>query len=1206
MNRNKLKSYASQARCDFIKAVTDQAAYYGLTNRSIASITEQGDVAIIEGKAFPRAVATKRKRLEELIRRQGFEQVMEAMAYTWFNRLVAIRFMELHGYLDHGYRVLSHPEGSATPEIVEHAEHVELPGLDREKVIELKLEGTKESELYRMLLIAQCNTLHKAMPFLFEWVDDETELLLPENLLHSDSVIRKLVKEIPEEEWKEVEIIGWLYQFYISEKQEQVIGKVVKSEDIPAATQRFTPKWIVKYLVQNSLGRQWIATYPNSPLKQQMEFYIEPAEQTPEVQEQLKAITHEGLNPEELTLLDPACGSGHILVEAYDLLKAIYQERGYRTKDISRLILEKNLYGLEIDDRAAQLAAFALIMKARGDDRRIFENGTKPHILAIQESRGLVAGKITEVLNAGILKTELPPREFLFEEMEDARTPLFSRKSLSVKGDIDRGDVAKLIDLFEHGKTFGSLIRVPEDLAENLHAIAERIQDLLDYGGMFEKAAARSIMPIVDQAQILAGRYDAVVTNPPYMGSKFYNSSLKEFITAEYKEERADLYACFIARNIDANKEAGRFAMITIPNWMFLSGFSHLRARLLRQTTIESFMHNGRGVWGSDFGSCCFAILNNSIPQYRSTFRKLFNHAGTVASSAELQRRFFETINYNTSSADFMRIPGEPIAYWVSERIRDIFASAKSLKSFAVIRRGLATGDNDLFIRHWWEVSVSKSSVASKTTNREQHENAKWFPYNKGGEFRKWYGNVDLFVNWENDGYEIRNFYGSDGRLRSRPQGIDFNFKPVISWSSVSISFFGVRLYPPLFVNDQAGNFIYVENETERLWLLAFLCSKLSTSFLNALNPSLNILVSDVGNLPIVFGLEDQYQTKIAAITSKLIYHSREDWNSFETSWDFQKMPLLDVSGRDQTVREWFLRWETACFNRISEVRSLEEECNRVFINLYGLEEELYPEVPEDQITLCRPDREEDIKRLISYAIGGMMGRYSLDKPGLIYAHSGNKGFDPSQYKAFPADQDGIVPITDTDWFGDDAANRVVEFIGVAWPKEYLEENLKFVAESIGLNRNESSRETIRRYLADGFFKHHLSMYKKRPIYWLFTSGKQRAFQCLVYLHRYNEGTLSRMRTEYVIPLQGKISARIDQLAGDIAAATSTSHRKKLEKERGRLFKQQAELRTFDENLRHYADQRISLDLDDGVKLNYRKFLDLLAEAKAVTGARAD
>ena len=518
MNRTKLKNYAPQARRDFIQAMTDRAAFYGLTAKKIEPVVERGDVAVIAGREHPRAVAKKRKQLEDRIQRHGFEQTMEALAYTWFNRLVAIRFMELHGYLDHGYRVLSHPEGKPTPEILEHAEHVELPGLKKETVIDLKLAGNKEAELYRLLLTAQCNALNTAMPFLFEKIDDETELLLPENLLHSDSLIRKLVSEIDEEDWREVEIIGWLYQFYISEKKDEVIGKVVASEDIPAATQLFTPNWIVKYLVQNTLGRQWLATYPQSALRQQMEYYIEPAEQTPEVQEQLKAITPTSLNPEEVTLLDPACGSGHILVEAYDLFKAIYQERGYRAKDIPALILQKNLFGLEIDDRAAQLAAFALMMKARADDRRIFDSEAKPNILAFEDSQGMNAADITHALNSPINKEEMPS-EYLFEEIEEEKAGLFSKKVLAEKGHVSQSDIISVLELFENAKTFGSLIQVPPKLAATLPEIEKRLADVLKHGDLMH-TSGHVIKPLLQQARLLARQYDAVVANPPYMGSK--------------------------------------------------------------------------------------------------------------------------------------------------------------------------------------------------------------------------------------------------------------------------------------------------------------------------------------------------------------------------------------------------------------------------------------------------------------------------------------------------------------------------------------------------------------------------------------------------------------------------------------------------------------------------------------------------------------
>jgi len=1227
MNRNKLKAYAPQARRDFIKAVTDRAAYYGLIKDEIQPITEQGDVAIIAGKPFPRSVAKKRKSLEERVRQQGLEQVMEAMAYTWFNRFVAIRFMELHGYLDHGYRVLSHPEGTATPEILEHAEHMDLPGLDREKVIELKLEGTKESELYCMLLIAQCNALHRAMPFLFEWIGDATELLLPENLLHSDSLIRKLVNEIPEDEWQEVEIIGWLYQFYISEKKDQVIGKVVKSEDIPAATQLFTPNWIVKYMVQNTLGRQWIATYPNSPLKQQMEYYIEPTQQTPEVQEQLKAITPESLNPEELTLLDPACGSGHILVEAYQLLKSIYQERGYRAKDIPRLILEKNLYGLEIDDRAAQLAAFALMMKARADDRRIFDNGAKPHVFAIQESKKLDAEKITIALNAPILKSELLPREMLFEEMNEARAPLFSRKNLSIKGEVAVADVTQLIDLFEHGKTFGSLIRVPDELARKLAGIMERVEDVLAHGDMFGKAAANAMMPIVKQAQVLAGKYDEVVTNPPYMGTKGMNAAVKAFAQNNYPDSKSDLFAMFIERGLEMVPNQGYSAMVTMQSWMFLSSYEKLRQRLLAQASVECMLHMANMVMGIAFGTAATVWRNAVDLNPKGAFcyveyEDIGDGNKPVAFPPQNERNKAAPISSLTSSffrasaADFKKIPGCPIAYWVSDTVSEIFQNEKKLEEIAPVKVGLQTGNNEIFVREWFEVSSDKTSFCSKGNHDFSR---KWFPYNKGGGYRKWYGNNENIVHWENDGNEIRNFTDGKGKLRSRPQNRDYYFRESISWSFVSSSYFGVRFSDTKAIFDVGGSSAF-PSEDDKYFLVGLLCSVVSHQFMKAMNPTLNFQVGNVASIPVISKKKISFDESLVKV---LISAHKADWDSYETSWAFTHLPLLHPNCRQLTLKAAYTQLRAHWRNMTLEMQRIEEENNRIFIEAYGLEDELTSEVPLKEITLtCNPhyryggDRSEGeleallladtMKELVSYSIGCMMGRYSLDKPGLIYAHSGNVDFDPSQYKTFPADQDGIIPVTDIDWFADDAGNRFIQFISVPWARQHLEANLTFIAESLGQNSGESPRETIRSYLATGFYKHHMTMYKRRPIYWLFSSGKQRALQSLVYLHRYNEATLSRIRTEYVIPLQGKINARIDQLKDDIRAAASTSHRKKLEKEREKLIMQQTELHAFDEKLRHYADQRISLDLDDGVKVNYGKFGDLLAEVKAITGKEPD
>jgi len=875
MNRNKLKAYAPRARREFIKAVTDRAVIYGLTNEKIEPVTVQGDVAIIGDKPFPKAVAEKRKRLEGRIRGEGFEQVMEAMAYTWFNRFVAIRFMELHGYLEHGYRVLSTTNstndtkkgksvsgdhsGSELPEILVYAEHVDLPGLNREKVVELKLAGNRDEELYRMLLIAQCNALHKAMLFLFEEIGNATELLLPENLLHSDSLIRKMVNEIPEEEWQEVEIIGWLYQFYISEKKDQVIGKVVKSEDIPAATQLFTPNWIVKYMVQNTLGRQWVDTYPNSPLKQQMEYYIEPTEQTPEVEEQLKAITPESLNPEGLTLLDPACGSGHILVEAYDLLKTIYQERGYRAKDIPRLILEKNLYGLEIDDRAAQLAAFALVMKARADDRRIFEKNINLHILAIQETKGMDAQKITKALNTPIVKGDLPPRETLFEEMNEAHAPLFSRKNLSVKGEISQDDVACLIQLFEHGKTFGSLIRVPEELNKKLGAIAERVGDVLAYGKMFGDAAAEMLRPVVEQAQILAEIFDAVVTNPPYMGTKGMTLQLKKFGEAEYPKSKSDLFAIFVERILTLVEQNGLVGLMTPFTWMFLKSYEHLRRRVLQENTITSLIQpEYHAFFESAYVPICTFIVHRSNLKRKSEFIGLSSFYGEdlqPVKTLEAIRNPACGWRFSTYTGDFSKVPGSPVAYWVTQAVRDLFETCQPLGSLAEPKQGMATTDNNKYLRLWWEETYSSIGFFMKDMREANHSGVKWFPYNKGGEFRKWSGNYLHIVNWENDGAEIkrdvvRKYPYLNGNVGLVLKLTNPYFEKCLTWTATSSSYFGIRYSPSGFMFDVKGSSCFCD-EKLIFPLLGFLASKITSYMLQALNPTIEFQNGNIKTLPI-------------------------------------------------------------------------------------------------------------------------------------------------------------------------------------------------------------------------------------------------------------------------------------------------------------------------------------------------------------------
>jgi len=1227
MNRNRLKAYAPRARRDFIRTVTDRAAVYGLTKKGNEPVFVQGDVGLIGGKPFSKDVVEKRKRLVERIEREGFEQVMEAMAYTWFNRFVAIRFMEVHGYLDHGYKVLgttnntnsTNAKKGGQPEILSYAEHVDLPGVDRERMVELKLAGNRDDELYRMLLVGQCNALHKAMPFLFERIGDATELLLPENLLHSDSLIRRMVNEVPEEEWQEVEILGWLYQFYISEKKDQVIGKVVKSEDIPAATQLFTPNWIVKYMVQNTVGRQWLATYPDSPLRKLMEYYIEPGEQTPDVMEQIRAMTPESLNPVEMTLADVACGSGHILVEGYDLFKAIYQERGYRAKDIPRLTLEKNLYGLDIDDRAAQLAAFALMMKARADDRRIFDRGIRLNVMAIQNSPK-VDDEALEVLTTNYTNYT--------NEGKDGKDVV-----------VRVGDLRGLLELFENGKTFGSLIRVPEELGAKLPVIADRVEDVLAHGEMFGKATAEAISPIVQQSRILGGTYDASVTNPPYMGGKFHNPRLKAFLKTEYADYEKDLFSAFIAGSHTLAKRGGHIGFMAPFVWMFISSYENLRNFLIDHQTITSLVHlEYSGFDGATVPICTFTLKNAHYPNFKGGYVRLSDFRG-----AENQGpKTLEAIRNPTcgwfflsSPHEFKRIPGSPIAYWVSDNERACFADCKYITDELDIKSGLLTGNDELFLRVWYEVSIKDIRYDLTHAREIKQFNPKWLPVTGGGEFRKWYGNLHSIVNSHNDFFAIRSLKGNNFRLRNSA----LYFRKAVNWPMISSVYYGAKLSPPHTILGNGVRTGFPRNglDSSVTFCVSYLSSVVANNFLRIINPTLNYNNENIASIPLNFPIDKD----VCNNGDRNIQISKVDWDSSETSWDFANHPLLPSKRFEFDLKTAYSSLRLHWREMTLKTQCLEEKNNRILIDAYGLQDELTPDVPLSEITLtCNPHyrygpgkseeeleallRADTMKELVSYAVGCMMGRYSLDAPGLIYAHSGNDQFweiyhekhnqplppSPKNYSCnscnswlkFPPDADGIIPITDIDWFPDDAANRFFRFISVAWPKEHLEENLAFISDSLSPNRGESPRETIRRYMATGFFKHHLKMYKKRPIYWLFTSGKLRAFQCLVYLHRYNAGTLSRMRTEYVIPLQGKFAARIEQLAGDMDAATSTAHRKKVEKERNNLVKQQAELQAFDEKLRHYADMRISLDLDEGVKVNYGKFGDLLAEVNAITG----
>ncbi|RWI14545.1 MAG: BREX-1 system adenine-specific DNA-methyltransferase PglX [Mesorhizobium sp.] len=1210
MNRSALKTYAPKARSEFIAGVTARAAKFGITKDRIAEATPQGDLIIIGAEAFSRGVGERRKKLLQRIALDGFEQTMEEVAYTWFNRFLAIRFMELHGYLEHGYRVLSHPGDKELPEILEHAEHLELPGLDKAKVIDLKLDGTKDADLYRLLLIAQCNALHRAMPFLFEKIDDETELLLPDNLLHTDSLIRKLVSAIDEADWQEIEIIGWLYQFYISEKKDEVIGKVVKSEDIPAATQLFTPNWIVKYMVQNALGAQWLATYPNSPLKAEMQYYVEPAEQTEEVKRQLAEITPKELNPEELTLIDPACGSGHILVEAYDLFKAIYLERGYRLRDVPRLILEKNLYGLDIDDRAAQMAGFALLMKARADDRRIFssENAPVMHVMAIQDSKGLDAMRIVQAL--------LPNGRFELLPSNDLLPDTLAQPTLSAEqpSPVQAGTIAALLDVFLDAKSFGSLVKLPKHLVKALPALQILVKPC-ERDDIFRREAKQSLRPLVEQAELLSCQYDAVVANPPYMGEKYYEPILAKYLQLNWQYCSANLFLPFIIFSFERLKQRGFSSIITLHNWMFLSDFTEFRRYFIGENRITNLAHLGAKAFpeitGEMVQSVVFSISGMPLGDRNVPCFRLVDGDGEQKRLALLAGANKHTKSLQDVSS---KVDGCPLLYWFSEPALNIFAQSRAVNDVAVPRAGLTTGNNPLFQRYWFEVAINRIGFGYSSTNETAQSAHRWYPCYSSDESVPWYDSTLIVVDWEMDGLRVRNYKNDSGKIGSRAQNTQFYFQRGINWNKLGTSLFKARISEPGAIFDDTARSAFPQDEQNVWQLLGILNSKVGSAIMTALNPSMSFTNADLCRVPF------RPAEAAESIVKRLVELRKEDVDSIETSFDFSRLRIVSPH-QSKNLEADFAALRAVQIRTTQEMKQLEEQNNAAFIASYRLGDELTPEVSTDDVALfCNPQyryegslseekreanlRSDAMRELCSYAVGCMVGRYSLSEPGLIYAGAGNSGFDRSRYGEFAADEDGIIPVTEMQWFDDDAATRFEAFLKVSWSPETLRENMRFVAECLADNGGIDPQKAIRSYFAKTFFKDHLKTYRRRPIYWLFSSGKLKAFECLVYLHRYNDSTLSRMRMEYVVPLQSRMAARIDQLGDDVASASSSAARTKAQKEKDLLARQLEELRAFDEELRHYADQRIALDLDDGVKVNYGKFGNLLAERKAVTGEK--
>jgi hypothetical protein len=1117
----------------------------------------------------PDTLSTYAEQIAELREQEeeNREQLLERVAYTWFNRLCALRYLDARGWHPFGCKVLMPAaEGETQPELLKLMRAGNLPAdlqshTDQDRLHDL-LDGQiqtaitgadPQGEVYRQLVLAVCRCYHELLPNLFEGLDDASELLLPDDLLSDGSIVGAFRKEINDEDCQDVESLGWLYQFYIAEKKDEVMArkKAVPTEDIPAVTQLFTPHWIVRYLVENSLGRLWLLNRPASKLRDQMPYYIEGDAKT-----DFLVIN----KPEEIKLLDPACGSGHMLTYAFDLLVLIYEEEGYSPNEIPGLILKHNLHGLEICPRAAQLAELALVFKAREQSRRFFqpEQLVRPQIIELQDVQ-FKDGELNNYIEALDLGELFDPSLF------------------------------KLLCQFEEAKTFGSLIQpcLDEQAIANTRRAIE-VKDLC--GQLFLRNTHLKVLRALEQAQALTQRYQAVVANPPYMGAAAMNPKLKSFIEKTLEAGKADSYSAFIQRNLSLVPCNGYIAMITIPNWMFLKTFEELRDMLLKTASISSLVHCGRGVWGSDFGSCAFVIQSDTTLNRVGSFKRLFKRSGEVQSNEELEANFLnrtEFPDFSARNADFRRIHGYPIAYWASEKQRHAFASMPALSTMAEAVCGMTTGNNATFVRQWFEVSLGKFGLSSSWSNELERNRFKWFPYNKGGDFRKWFGNNSEVVNWEENGRDILNSGRAYPRARTK------YFQSSVTWSFISSAYFGVRYSDSKAVFDMAGCSTFSKS-LDLKFITGLLCAKTSHLFLGIVNPTLNFQVGNVGSIPVP-QLPAEAVAASTEIAASAIEQTRTDWDNFETSWDFTDFPLLRPELKGQALEASWQNWEVQSTAAIHRMQELETENNRLFIAAYGLEGELQPEVPEDQITLARADQRKDVAAFLSYATGCMMGRYSLDQPGLILANAGDtfenylaKVGKGSDGLTFHPDPDGIIPVLDGEWFEDDIVARTREFLSVTFPESSVAENLRFIEESLG--------KDIRKYFCSEFYKDHLQTYKKRPIYWLVQSPKK-GFACLIYLHRYTKDTLNQVLNNYFRPYLQKLEARLAQLGLDqLNDGLPTRERTAARKEAEKITKVIKECQAWEQDaLLPLAQQRIELDLDDGVKVNYLKLQDVLA-----------
>ena len=1167
MDTNALKKFAQAAR-----------------NLLIDQVRSKLDLVLDPASPARREHPQAMKELDAAIARDGKVQVIEQVAYTWFNRFTALRFMDANGYTTVG--VVSPAEGQTRPEILAEAMAGNLPDGAPSSIAAL-LDGRNPSsdpqgEAYRQLLVHACNQWHVPMPFLFEELDDYTELLMPEDLLSQSSILAELRKVMTEDACQDVEIIGWLYQFYISEKKDQVFAGLKKNqkitaENIPAATQLFTPHWIVRYLVENSLGRLWLLNRPQSRLAERMDYYIAPEE--PETD--FLKIT----KPEEIRICDPAAGSGHMLTYAFDLLHAIYEEEGYEATEIPALILTHNLTGVEIDDRAGALAAFALAMKAAAKlgRRRFLRMEAKPDICVLQD----VA--------------------FTPAEMQDV--------AAVVGKDLFTDELRETLGQFEQAKNFGSLI-VPKlrDPAETLRVVEARDFD----ADLLLKEVQERVVAVLRMAEALSPKYHVVVANPPYMGGKGMNGKLQDFAKSEYPESKSDLFAMFMERTVAMAVKHGMMAMINMQSWMFLSSFEKLRSKLLLSGTLLSMAHLGeRGfdtIGGAVVSTTAFVFENAHHATLRGDYVRLVDGANEAEKAAQMKIAIHNrdcSWHFRASASDFEKIPGSPIAYWVSDAAAECFALGTNIHSVAQPRHGMSTGNNDLYLRLWPEVASTNLLLRASSREEARNSGKKWFPVTKGGKFRKWYGNNEYLINYRNGGQDMIAANEAGTNPGFRHDNPNFYFKSGITWSTISSSALSMRYFDNGFVIESKGSACYSEHEGSLIEVLSYCNSKIVNHLLMALSPTLDFHEGPLGRVAFI----PQNNSQIIEIGNAAVFLVRSDWDAYETSWDFTTLPLLSLDHRGETLADSYATLRAHWQSMTDEMQRLEEENNRIFIDAYGLQDELTPEVPIEEITLtCNPayrygvkgtedDRETRLRtdtmaEFLSFAVGCMFGRYSLDAPGLILANQGERLEDylaRVPEPSFMPDEDNVIPVLDGDWFPDDITERFRLFLRVTFGEGHFQENLRYVEDALG--------KDIRKYFTKDFYADHVKRYKKRPIYWMFSSPKG-TFNALIYMHRYRADTVSVLLNDYLREFISKLEGergRLEKLSDDPSA--SQGQRTKALKDMAVIAKQIDELNEWERDVVFpLAQAKIDIDLDDGVKANYPKFGEAL---KKIPGLEA-